>query len=277
LAVAGQSVTLTLADEVDISRGDVIVAADQAAGVADAFRATLVWMSDTPMLPGKPYLMKIGSRTLTARVDEIRYRVDINTLEHAGAEQFSLNEIGVCMLSLDRPVAFDPYEQNRDMGAFILIERLSNNTVGAGMLHEPVRALAGTEGPLTREQRARQKGQRGGVVWLSGGTTALRNEFGLRLESKLYAAGAHAYFLSQEALGNVPGIARVAALMFDAGLVVVVAAADATAIDLDAADVAHFRLDSAGEGGVALHADQFEASCDGLVAALRARGFIAAN
>ena len=137
-AVAGQSVTLTLEDEIDISRGDVISLADTPAEVADQFECTIVWMSDEPMLPGRPYLMKVGSRTVNATVTEPKYKVNVNTMEHLAAKRLDLNEIGVCNVALDRAVAFDPYSQNRATGGFILIDRLSNHTVGATPLGVPV-------------------------------------------------------------------------------------------------------------------------------------------
>jgi bifunctional enzyme CysN/CysC len=134
-AVPGQSITITLADEIDVSRGDVISSADAPAGVADQFEATIVWMSDQPMLPGRPYWLKIGAKTVTATITHPKYRVNVNTLEHLAVKRLELNEIGVCNVAVDRPIAFDPYRENRDTGGFILIDRLSNNTVGAGLLH----------------------------------------------------------------------------------------------------------------------------------------------
>jgi bifunctional enzyme CysN/CysC len=116
-AVAGESVTITLADEVDVSRGDVISAADSPAEVADQFECTLVWMADEPMLPGRPYLLKIGTRTVGATVTEPKYKVNVNTLEHLAAKQLELNEIGVCNIALDRAVAFDAYAANRETPA----------------------------------------------------------------------------------------------------------------------------------------------------------------
>jgi bifunctional enzyme CysN/CysC len=130
-AVAGQSVTLTLTDEIDISRGDVIATPDHAAAVADQFAATLVWMSEEPMLPGRPYLMKCGTRTVTATVNPLQHKINVNTLEQLPARQLDLNEIGQCQISVDQPLAFDPYVDNRDTGGFILIDRISNSTVGA--------------------------------------------------------------------------------------------------------------------------------------------------
>ncbi|WP_309646419.1 sulfate adenylyltransferase subunit CysN, partial [Phenylobacterium sp.] len=138
-AVAGQSVTLTLTDEIDISRGDVIAAAASPPPVADQFEATVVWMDDEAMLPGRPYLMKLGARTVSAQITEPKYKVNVNTLEHLAAKRLELNEIGVCNLSLDGNVPFEPYGANKDLGGFILIDRISNRTVGAGMLHFALR------------------------------------------------------------------------------------------------------------------------------------------
>jgi bifunctional enzyme CysN/CysC len=138
-AVAGQSVTLTLTDEVDVSRGDVLTESASPAGVADQFQATIIWMHEEPMLPGRPYLIKLGARTVTGSITTPKYKVNVNTLEHLAAKQLELNEIGVCNLSLDQPVAFDAYTDNREMGGFILVDKLSNDTVGAGLLNFALR------------------------------------------------------------------------------------------------------------------------------------------
>jgi bifunctional enzyme CysN/CysC len=138
-AVAGQSVTITLTDEVDVSRGDVLAAATAPASVADQFESHIVWMSEEPMLPGRPYLLKVGTRTVGVTVAQPKYKVNVNTLEHTAAKTLELNEIGVCNINLDRPVQFDPYGENRDMGGFVLIDRFTNNTVAAGLLHFALR------------------------------------------------------------------------------------------------------------------------------------------
>ena len=138
-AVAGQSITMTLADEIDVSRGDLFVDPEAPSGVADQFQATIVWMHEDPMLPGRPYLLKIGARTVSATITVPRYRVNVNTLEHVAATLLELNEIGVCNIAIDRPVAFDPYHDDRNTGGFILIDRLTNDTVGAGMLNFALR------------------------------------------------------------------------------------------------------------------------------------------
>ncbi|MGH8240307.1 MAG: sulfate adenylyltransferase subunit CysN, partial [Steroidobacteraceae bacterium] len=134
-AVAGQSVTLTLADEIDVSRGDVLAAADSPPAVSDQFQATIIWMHDEPMLRGRPYIIKLGTRTLTGSITTPRHKVNVNTLERLAAKQLELNEIGVCNLSFDRAIPFDPYADNRETGGFILIDKLSNDTVGAGLLN----------------------------------------------------------------------------------------------------------------------------------------------
>ncbi len=139
IARAGEAVTLTLADEIDISRGDLIARADAPPEVADQFEATLVWMHDEPLLPGRPYLVKLGTQTVGATCATPKYKIDVNTREHLAARTLALNEIGVCNLSFDRPVAFDPYDRNRHTGGFIVIDRFSNDTVGAGMLHFALR------------------------------------------------------------------------------------------------------------------------------------------
>ncbi len=138
-ARAGQAVTLVLADEVDVSRGDVLSLADAPAEVADQFETTIVWMHDEPLLPGRPYLLKLGTRTVNATVTDIKYKVNVNTLEHLAAKSLGLNEIGVCNVSLDRAVPFDPYTANRDTGGFILVDRIENHTLAAGLIHFALR------------------------------------------------------------------------------------------------------------------------------------------
>ncbi|MCC6787582.1 MAG: sulfate adenylyltransferase subunit CysN, partial [Hyphomonadaceae bacterium] len=139
LAIAGQSVTLTLKDEIDCSRGDVIAPAGDAPESSDQFETTLIWMSEEPALPGRPYWLKIGARTVSASITEIKHKINVNTLEELAAKVLDLNEIAVCNISLDQPIAFDPYEVNADMGGFILIDRTSNATAGAGLIHFALR------------------------------------------------------------------------------------------------------------------------------------------
>ena len=138
-AQAGESVTVTLADELDVSRGDVLAASDAPPAVADQFEATVVWMHDKPMLQGRSYQMKIGTQTVTATLAPLKYKVNVNTLEHVAAKKLELNDIGVCGLALSQPIVFEPYSENRDLGGFILVDRVTNATVGVGLLHFALR------------------------------------------------------------------------------------------------------------------------------------------
>jgi bifunctional enzyme CysN/CysC len=239
-AVAGQSVTLTLADEIDISRGDVISEALAPAGVADQFETTIVWMQDEPLYPGRPYLMKIGAKTVTATVTDIKYQVNVNTMEHIAAKQLELNGIGVCNISLDRSVAFDPYSEDHDTGGFIFIDRLSNNTVGAGMIHFALRRSQNIHMQhvdVDKAARSLQKGQKPAVIWLTGLSGAGKSTIANLVEKMLFAAGRHTYlldgdnvrhglnkdlgFTEVDRVENIRRVAEVARLMVDAGLVVI--------------------------------------------------------
>ncbi len=241
-AQAGQSVTLTLSDEVDVSRGDVLVAADNPSPVANQFETTLVWMDDEPMLPGRPYLMKIGAQTVAATITEPKYRVQVNTLEHIAAKRLELNEIGVCNISLDRAIPFEAYATNRDLGGFILIDRLSNRTVGAGMLHFALRRADNIHWQATdvhKEARAARKGQKGRVVWFTGLSGAGKSTIANLVEKRLHALGRHTYlldgdnvrhglnkdlgFTEEDRVENIRRVAEVSKLMVDAGLIVLTA------------------------------------------------------
>ncbi len=240
LAVAGESVTLTLHDEIDISRGDVISAADAPAEVADQFECHLVWMDDEPLLPGRPYLLKLGARTVNATVTEIKHKVNVNTLEHLATKTLALNEIGVCNLGLDRAVAFDPYAVNRDMGGFILIDRLSNHTVGAGMLHFALRRAHNIHlqaFDVDKAARAALLGQKPAVLWFTGLSGSGKSTIANLVTKKLYAMGRHTYlldgdnvrhglnrdlgFTDVDRVENIRRVAEVARLMADAGLIVI--------------------------------------------------------
>ncbi|PHY22125.1 sulfate adenylyltransferase subunit CysN [Caulobacter sp. BP25] len=241
-AVAGQSVTLTLEDEIDISRGDVIATADAPAPVANQFEATLVWMDDEPLPPGRTYLLKIGARTVGASITDIKHRVNVNTLEHTAAKRLELNEIGVCNLSLDQAIPFEPYADNRQMGGFILIDRLSNRTVGAGMINFALRRadnIHWQHTDVTKVSRASLKGQRGQVVWLTGLSGAGKSTIANLVEKRLHALGRHTYlldgdnvrhglnkdlgFTEEDRVENIRRVAEVAKLMVDAGLIVLTA------------------------------------------------------
>jgi bifunctional enzyme CysN/CysC len=242
LAVAGMSVCITLEDEIDISRGDVISSTDSPAEVADQFEASLVWMHDEPMMPGRSFLMKIGTQTVTASITEPKYKVNVNTMEHLAAKKLDLNEIGVVNLALDRPIAFDPYTVNRDTGGFILINRLTNNTVGAGMLHFALRRshnIHMQHVDVDKAARASAKGQRPGVLWFTGLSGAGKSTIANLVEKKLHAMGRHTYlldgdnirhglnkdlgFTEADRVENIRRVSEVARLMVDAGLIVLTA------------------------------------------------------
>jgi bifunctional enzyme CysN/CysC len=241
-AVAGQSVTLTLADEVDISRGDVLSGIDAPPECADQFETTIVWMHDEPLLPGRSYLLKLGARTVSAQVTGIKYQVDVNSMEHLAATQLSLNAIGVCNISMDRQVAFDPYTENRDTGGFILIDRLTNNTVGAGMLHFALRRSQNIHMQhvdVDKSARCTSKGQKSCVLWFTGLSGAGKSAIGNSLEKRLHAMGRHTYlldgdnvrhglnkdlgFTDADRVENIRRVGEVCKLMVDAGLIVITA------------------------------------------------------
>jgi bifunctional enzyme CysN/CysC len=240
-AVAGQSITLTLKDEIDVSRGDILSAAGSPPEVADQFEATIVWFDDDHLLPGRPYLLKLGTRTVQAQVTEPKYKVNVNTLEQLAAKHLELNEIGVCNIALASPIAFDAYADNKDLGGFILIDRLSNRTVGAGMLHFALRRSHNIHWQATdvdKAARARQKGQTGRVVWFTGLSGSGKSTIANMVEKRLHAAGRHTYildgdnvrhglnkdlgFTEDDRVENIRRVAEVAKLMVDAGLIVLV-------------------------------------------------------
>ena len=240
-AVAGQSVTLTLTDEIDVSRGDVLAAAESPPAVADQFQSTIIWMHEEPMLPGRPYLLKIGTRTVTGSITAPKYKVNVNTLEHLAAKQLELNEIGVCNISLDRPIAFDPYADNREMGGFILIDKLTNDTVGAGLLSFALRRAENIHWQaldVNKQARASLKGQRACVLWFTGLSGAGKSTVANLVEKRLHALGRHTYtldgdnvrhglnkdlgFTDADRVENIRRVAEVSKLMVDAGLIVLV-------------------------------------------------------
>ena len=242
LAVAGQSVTLTLNDEIDISRGDVLSIANAPAETADQFESTVVWMHEEALLPGRPYLLKIGTQTVTASVTDIKYQVNVNTLEHTAAKQLELNGIGVCNLSLDRAIAFDAYQANKDTGGFILIDRLSNTTVAAGMLHFALRRSQNIHFQhldVNKAARAAAKHQQPAILWFTGLSGAGKSTIANLVEKKLHAFGNHTYlldgdnvrhglnkdlgFTDADRVENIRRISEVSKLMVDAGLIVLTA------------------------------------------------------
>ena len=240
-AVAGQSAMLTLADEIDLGRGDVLAVADDPPEVADQFEATLFWMADEPMLPGRSYLLKLASKTVTAQVTQLKHRLDVTTLDELAARTLGLNEIGACNLSLSEPVAFEPYERNRDLGGFILIDRVSNATVGAGVIRYALRRAHNLHWQaldVNKASREAMKGQKGRVVWFTGLSGAGKSTIADLVEQRLHAEGRHTYLLDgdnvrhglnrdlgfseADRVENIRRIGEVAKLMVDAGLIVLV-------------------------------------------------------
>jgi bifunctional enzyme CysN/CysC len=241
-AVAGQSVTLTLEDELDISRGDMITYAAAPAEVASQFEATVVWMAEEAMLPGRPYLLKIGSKTVSATITEPKYKVNVNTLEQLPAKKLELNEIGVCNIATDRPLAFDAYKDNRETGGFILIDRISNATVAAGMLDFALRRshnIHMQHVDVDKAARSAMKGQKACVLWFTGLSGAGKSTIANLVEKKLHAMGRHTYlldgdnvrhglnkdlgFTDEDRVENIRRVAETSRLMVDAGLIVITA------------------------------------------------------
>ena len=240
-AVAGQSVTLVLADEIDVGRGDLLAGAASPPAASDQLAAHLLWMHEDPLLPERQYLLKIGTRLTTAQVTSLRHRIDVDTLEHAAARTLALNEVGCCHLALEEPVAFDPYREARETGGFILIDRFTNDTVGAGMIDFGLRRadnVSRQEIEVGKAQRARQKGQRPCVLWFTGLPASGKSTTANRVERKLAALGRHSYlldgdnvrlglnrdlgFTDADRVENVRRVAEVAKLFVDAGLIVLV-------------------------------------------------------
>jgi bifunctional enzyme CysN/CysC len=241
-AAAGQSVTLTLSDEVDCSRGDVLVAAHDVPEVADQFEATLVWMADEPLLPGRPFWLKLATQFVTATIHSPKYQVNVNTMEHLAAKTLGLNTIGVANLSTDKPLVFEPYEKSRELGGFILIDKISNATVAAGMLHFALRRASNVHWqPLDvdRDAHARLKHQHPRLLWFTGLSGAGKSAIANLVQKKLYALGKHSFlldgdnirhglnrdlgFTDADRVENIRRIGEVAKLMTDAGLIVLTA------------------------------------------------------
>jgi len=242
LLVAGQSATVTLTDAVDISRGDMISAADAPAEIADQFECTLVWLTEEHMLPGRPYRLQLASSTANATVTALKYCVDVNTLVHEAATVLALNEIAVCNISLDKPLPFEAYEHNRALGGFILIDRINNQTVAAGMLHFALRRAHNIHQQyfdVDMAARALQKAQQPVVLWFTGLSGSGKSTIANEVERQLFALGHHSYlldgdnvrhglnrdlgFTDADRVENIRRVAEVARLMMDAGLIVLTA------------------------------------------------------
>ncbi|MBF6451114.1 sulfate adenylyltransferase subunit CysN [Nocardia elegans] len=240
-AVAGESVTLTLNDEVDVSRGDVIAAAGDPPSVADQFEANIVWMSDDELLPGRRYLAKLGANFIGVTVDHPKYQTNVNTLEHVAAKTLALNDIGVCTVHFDQPIPFEAYRDNRDLGGFVIVDRMTNATVGAGLLNFALRRADNIHWQaleVDKAARADMKRQLPLVVWFTGISGAGKSTIADLVERRLHALGHHTYlldgdnvrhrlnrdlgFTAADRVENVRRTAEVAALMADAGLITLV-------------------------------------------------------
>ena len=239
-AEAGEAVTLTLRDEVDIARGDVLAHPLDRPTVTDQFAATLIWMADEKLLPGRSYLMKLATRVVPVTVTALRHRIDVNTLEqHLAAKTLSLNEIGLCNLAASTPVAFDPYVENSDTGAFILIDRMTNATAAAGLIDHSLRRATNIhhhDQTVTRAARAILKHQHPTILWFTGLSGSGKSTIANLVESRLHASGVHTTlldgdnvrhglnkdlgFTDADRVENIRRVGEVARLMTDAGLVV---------------------------------------------------------
>ena len=240
-AVSGQSVTLTLTDEIDISRGDVIATSETPPEISDQFDTTIIWLSEEPMLPGRSYRMKTSSRLVSATVNAPKHKTDVNTLQKLPAKTLQLNEIGNCTLAVDRPIAFDSYAENRQTGSFILIDRMTNNTVGMGMINFPLRRAANIHWQnldINKAANAEQKGQNPAVLWFTGLSGSGKSSIANEVQRRLYATGRHSFildgdnvrhglnrdlgFTDADRVENIRRVAEVSKLMVEAGLITLV-------------------------------------------------------
>jgi len=241
-AIAGQSVTLCFADEIDCSRGDVIAVADNPPEVSSQFEATIVWMDDEAMLPGRPYWLKIGTQSVSATVQAPKYVVNVNTMEHLAAKTLDLNAIGVAELATDKPITFEPYADNRTLGGFILIDKISNRTVAAGMLHFSLRRAQNVHWQATdigREAHAALKNQVPRILWFTGLSGSGKSTIANEVEKRLALMNRHTFlldgdnirhglnkdlgFTEADRIENIRRVGEVAKLMADAGLIVLTA------------------------------------------------------
>jgi bifunctional enzyme CysN/CysC len=241
-AVAGQSVTITLADEVDCSRGDVIAAAEAPPQAADQFESTLVWMSDEKLIPGRAYWLKLATQTVSATVAKPKHEVDVNSLEKLAAKTLSLNSIGVADVTTDRPITFEPYADSRTLGGFVLIDKITNATVAAGMINFSLRRAQNVHWQaleVSRAAHAQLKGQQPAVLWFTGLSGSGKSTIANLVEKKLHAAGRHTFlldgdnvrhglnkdlgFTEADRVENIRRVGEVAKLMADAGLIVLTA------------------------------------------------------
>jgi len=239
---AGQSITLVLADDVDVSRGDVIASAAHPIECADQFEADILWMSEHALLPSRAYAALIHNKSATVTVTHIKHQLDINTGAHLAAKTLALNEIGTVTVSFDRPVPFLPYLENKRLGAFILIDKLTNDTVGAGLIRFALRRAVNVHWQaldVTKSARARIKHQEARCLWFTGLSGSGKSTIANLLEKRLHAEGKHTYildgdnvrhglnrdlgFTEADRVENIRRVAEVAKLLVDAGLIVIVA------------------------------------------------------
>jgi bifunctional enzyme CysN/CysC len=240
-AVAGQAITLTLSEEVDISRGDVLSKSQYSAIVADQFDAQIVWMSEEPLFPGRSYLIKLATQTVNATISKIKHQVNINTLEKLAADKLDLNAVAECNIATDKPLVFDSYQDNPAMGSFILIDRITNNTVGAGMIRFALRRSSNIQNQffeINKEARAALNQQKPMCLWFTGLSGSGKSTIANALEKELFNMGKHTYildgdnvrhglshdlgFTEADRIENIRRVAEVAKLMVDAGLIVLV-------------------------------------------------------
>jgi len=241
-AAADQAVTLTLEDEIDVSRGDVIARIDQRPETTDQFQAHMIWMDEQPLLPGRPYLIKTVNKTVAGEISALKHKVNVNSLEHEAGKTLELNEVGVCNISLDEAIAFDAYRDNPAMGAFIMIDKISNATVAAGMIDFGLRRATNVHWQavdVDKAVRAEQKRQKPVVLWFTGLSASGKSTIANLVEKKLHALGKHTYlldgdnvrhglnrdlgFVDADRVENIRRVGEVAKLMVDAGLIVLTA------------------------------------------------------
>ncbi len=240
-AAAGAAVTLVLADEVDVSRGDVLCAPDARPDVSEQFAAHLLWMAEEELLPGRQYLLKLGTATVPVQIAALKHKIDVNTLDQHAAKTLQLNEVGYGNFSTSQPIAFDPYRQSRDMGGFVLIDRSTNATVGAGMIDFGLRRATNVHWQaldVDKQTRADQKGQKPAVLWFTGLSGSGKSTIANLVERALFAEGRHTYlldgdnvrhglnrdlgFTDADRVENIRRVGETAKLFVDAGLIVLV-------------------------------------------------------